>query len=250
MTNFSQKTELKYPAPPLCETSLLWNTESYLNTEHSNHIQQEYLKKIYSESDISLCSANCAIMKFATSNNLTYSAINDLLTLLKFLCPKPNIIPSTIYKLKKFFNDHTIPYTSETYCTKCHQKECQCEQPQSANISNLVSIDIDKSIPRQYQLTGSSSRERVAKLQLPICIMWVHLNLFEYVHVQLYYSRNLFHFSLMNIKMNQAILAVIVELLYTGIQQNYELSTVQDWICIRLKNWNTTNQPMASTPLA
>ena len=123
------------------------DTESYLNTEHCNHIQQEYLKKIYSESDISLCSANCAIMKFATSNNLTYSAINDLLTLLNFLCPKPNI-----YKLKKFFNNHTIPYTSETYCIKCHKIECQCEQPQSANISNLVSIDIDK--PLQAVLCG------------------------------------------------------------------------------------------------
>ena len=131
------------------EMYLQCDTESYLN---SNHIQQEYLKKIYSESDISLCAANCAIMKFATSNHLTYSAINDLLTLLKFLCPKPNIIPSTIYKLKKFFNDHTIPYTSQTYCTKCHQKECQCEQPQSANIGNLVSINIDK--PLQAVLSG------------------------------------------------------------------------------------------------
>ena len=118
-----------------------------------NHMKPEYLEKIYSDSDISLCAANCAIMKFATSNNLTYKAIDDLLHLLKFLCPKPNILPSTIYKLKQFFSDYTVPYTNEKYCTKCKNKgEGKCDQPQSANIGNLVSIDIEK--PLQAVLSG------------------------------------------------------------------------------------------------
>lgn len=117
-------------------------------------MQPEYFNKIYTGSDISLCAANCAIMRFATSHNLTYSAIDDLLHLLNFLCPKPNTIPSTIYKLKKFFKDHEIPHVNQCFCTKCKNihEECECEEVRSTNIGNIVSISIEK--PLQAVLSG------------------------------------------------------------------------------------------------
>ena len=62
----------------------------------------ESFQKIYNGSNISVCGFNCMIMKFANKHNLTYSAIDELLELLNIICPRPNEIPTSIYKLKKF----------------------------------------------------------------------------------------------------------------------------------------------------
>ena len=44
-----------------------------------------------------------AIIDFQVSHKLTYSALNDLLLLVKSLCPAPNNCPRSTYLLKKHF---------------------------------------------------------------------------------------------------------------------------------------------------
>ena len=39
-------------------------------------------------------------MQFATANKLTYSAIEELLKLLQVLCPSPNELPTTLYRIR------------------------------------------------------------------------------------------------------------------------------------------------------
>ena len=51
-------------------------------------------------SDISVCSAICAIMEFLINNKLTYSAIAELQKLLHLLCVSPNKLPRSVYQLK------------------------------------------------------------------------------------------------------------------------------------------------------
>ena len=112
--------------------------------------------KIYDGSALSVCAFNCYVMKFAIKHCLTYKAIDDLLDLLNFLCPKPNRMPSSIYKLQRFFKQHESQTSNKLYCTKCDKlyDDCDCGKPDSANIGHLVNISIDK--PLQAVLSGNN----------------------------------------------------------------------------------------------
>lgn len=116
----------------------------------------EDFRKIYDGSDISVCGFCCYLMKFSIKHSLTYNAIDDLLHLLNILCPKPNLLPSSIYKLKKYFKQHESQTSSKKYCIKCKRlyDDCDCGQADSANIGHLVNIDIDK--PLKAVLSGNN----------------------------------------------------------------------------------------------
>lgn len=57
-------------------------------------------------------------MQYATANKLTYTAIEELLKLLQILCPCPNGLPTTLYKFKKFFQQHSSGF-EQRVCCKC-----------------------------------------------------------------------------------------------------------------------------------
>ena len=111
-----QDPPVLHPSSPTFDESTIaadpdLGKESVPYNDHVTHQLQpdtlekdpESFKKIYDGASISIMSLNCLIMNFSTKHNLTYNAIDDLLDLLKLICPKPNEIPPTIYKLKKFF---------------------------------------------------------------------------------------------------------------------------------------------------
>ena len=58
-------------------------------------------------------------MQFATTNKLTYTAISELIKLLHLICPPQNKLPSSFYKLKKFFKQFNVAFTHQKVCTKC-----------------------------------------------------------------------------------------------------------------------------------
>jgi len=108
-------------------------------------------KKIYDGSDLSICAFNCCIMQLATKHSLTYDAISDILDLFSFACPKPNLVPNSLYKFKKFFNQYKNKSSNDIYCTNCHQlkKNCGCVNPSPGH---LISICIQK--PLESILNG------------------------------------------------------------------------------------------------
>ena len=121
-------------------------------------VQSKHFDKIilYQGSDLSICAFNCLIMKFAIKHNMTYDSIEDLLKLFQFICPKLNPVPSSIYKVKSFFEKYGVgTFSNKSYCTE-HQKlkdDCECEQPDSRKISHLVNVSIEK--PLQAILSGN-----------------------------------------------------------------------------------------------
>ena len=66
----------------------------------------------------SLCGAYCSIMQYVTANKLTYAVIEGLLKLLQVLCPCPNSLPTTLYKLKRFFLQYSSGF-EQCVCRKC-----------------------------------------------------------------------------------------------------------------------------------
>jgi len=60
-------------------------------------------KPLYEGVNITLCGAMCAIIKYSTTNKLTYKAISDLLQLLDLLLSTQNLLPKSFFKFITFF---------------------------------------------------------------------------------------------------------------------------------------------------
>ena len=70
---------------------------------------------LYNGASLSTETSSWAIMQFAISNKLTYSATSELLELIKLHCPAPNSCVRSLYMLKKQFNQQ-----AESECQKFH----------------------------------------------------------------------------------------------------------------------------------
>ena len=81
---------------------------------------------LYNGTDLTAIASVCLIMQFALSNNLTNKAIEDLLKLLNRLLPFPNHLPKSYYKLKKFFDQFSVPYNYSEVCTSCNKCKEDC----------------------------------------------------------------------------------------------------------------------------
>ena len=88
----------------------------------------------------------CAIMQFCMAHKLSYTAIGDLLNLLQLLVPTPNLLPTSVYRFKKFFQRFKIEYTYTNYFSNCDKikEECCCDHP-TCN-SHLAHIPVEKSL--------------------------------------------------------------------------------------------------------
>ena len=93
--------------------------ESLLMEEDS--IPSSMRKPLYPGAAVTVCAAYCAIMIYAISNKLSYTSIESLLKLLRLLCPSSSQLPSSLYKLKKFFQQFTPNYTKQRICPQCER---------------------------------------------------------------------------------------------------------------------------------
>ncbi|XP_064381793.1 uncharacterized protein LOC135330772 [Halichondria panicea] len=104
-------------------------------------------KLLYPGANVTVFEALCAIMQFCTSFKLSYTAIGALLTLLIFISPEQNLIPPTLYKLKRFFERQTPVHSHKKICMTCdaNKEECTCENLHSPT-ADLVHLNITKSV--------------------------------------------------------------------------------------------------------
>ena len=88
-------------------------------------------KPVYRESDITITQCILLILSFCTRQNLTYEAMTDLLSLLRSLCPFPNLIPNSLYEFWKTITENGMPSHTKTHfvCNNCFDNllndECQ-----------------------------------------------------------------------------------------------------------------------------
>lgn len=84
------------------------------------NINYEYLKQpIYSGAGVSVLGAYCSIMQYAITNSLNDVVIGQLLKLLQVLCPKPNLLPKSFYKVKTFFKQFNSKTKVQKVCCVC-----------------------------------------------------------------------------------------------------------------------------------
>ena len=110
-------------------------------------LPEEFLGPLYKGAAISVCATYCAIMEFASSTLLPYSAIEKLLQLLQLLCPPDNRLPTSIYKLKRFFRMFTQEYKKCEFCSCCGEElPCDHRCPPGLKTNVIVSPPLDKSL--------------------------------------------------------------------------------------------------------
>ena len=136
-------------SPPLFQEDDHSEDECYQDTLS---VPAEFLQPLYPGSTTTACGAYCSIMHHAIENKLSYTAIDELLQLLRLLMPNPNNLPSSFYKLKKFFNLFGAEYQKSEYCAECHSqlaKGAVCKAPQckfAYGRGHLVHIPIEKAL--------------------------------------------------------------------------------------------------------
>ena len=115
------------------------------SSSQSNFLCDENLfDPLYPDASITLVGALCAVMKFCIANNLTYTAINELLKLLCILCPQASRLPNSFYKFKKFFQQFSEIDGLQEVCTKCNQTACLCEVQSSHHMAHVVHLSIQR----------------------------------------------------------------------------------------------------------
>ena len=113
-----------------------------------NPISDDMFAPLYPGASITICAAYCAIMTYAIANKLSYSAIENLLKLLHLLCPSSHQIPSSLYMLKKFFQQYTSSYEKKRVCPSCHcvlKKGETCPRSHGQN-GHMIHVPIEKAL--------------------------------------------------------------------------------------------------------
>ena len=74
---------------------------------------------IYHNSKIYLVTSLLLVMSFALKHNLTDAALKDLLQLISYFVPTPNICITSLYAFKKFFHSTQLRTNRVYYCKVC-----------------------------------------------------------------------------------------------------------------------------------
>ena len=135
-------------------------------SHYDSSFESQIFEPVYPGAAITVCGAFCAIMQFCTANKLSYAAITDLLKLLALLCPAPNMLPTSLYMLKKFFNQFRPHHHYKKICLKCQSSECSNSDhlSDSNNTADVVHLDIQKAL--QKVISGKTHK----KIHDLICI--------------------------------------------------------------------------------
>ena len=94
---------------------------------------------------VSICAAYCAITSFAVKNKLSYASIENLLKLLQILCPASSQLPTSHYKLRKFFQNFTSSYDKQHMCAECERTSSN-EHSCHGKDGYLIQVPVEKAL--------------------------------------------------------------------------------------------------------
>ena len=90
------------------------------NTLEFDQLDSTLFEPLYNGADVSVCGAYSAIMEYALSFRLPNTGVEGLLHLLQLLCPSSSKLPTSVYKLHKFFRQFSSRPSKTQLCDQCH----------------------------------------------------------------------------------------------------------------------------------
>ena len=110
----------------------IWSEDDLLNsdseseqeserTDLNGQISDEDFNKlpIYEGTQLTLGESILLIMTFALTHNLTGKAFSDFLDVIRLHCKESNLLPSTVYELKQWYQGLKIAPLKHYYCGEC-----------------------------------------------------------------------------------------------------------------------------------
>ena len=97
------------------------NESSFLGIDEDITFDTESVadQPLYEGSTLFESASGILILQNKMKHNLTLEAVKDLLMLIKLHCPSPNNCISSVYYLKKFFDDLQYPIIHHHVCNNC-----------------------------------------------------------------------------------------------------------------------------------
>ena len=151
---------LLYTSPLLTSPTISSPSESdYFTTsyepESQNNMDQpsdDVLNaSLYHNASISLVTSLLLIMSFALKHNLTDAALQDLLQLISYFIPKPNICVTSLHSFKKTFNATQLKSTCFHYCKSSLENMLTLQCPLCGTDQDSKSYFISLCIKEQLQ---------------------------------------------------------------------------------------------------
>ena len=111
---------------------------------------KEPFQPLYENASVSVCGAYSAVMQLASRHKLSMSAIDDLLALLRLVCPEPNHLPSSLYKFRQYFQQFKGGYKKQVLCSGCHsplatsKSKCSATECSDTKPSYLIHLPLQK----------------------------------------------------------------------------------------------------------
>ena len=113
---------------------------------------------LYNGTKISVLQYHSIILQYSLKHCLSKTAVNDLLTFIADLLPRPNKAARSIYRHEKFFSvfEKQSFIEKHQFCTLCHhlfdETETLCPNECISTIENFLICDIESQI--QSALSG------------------------------------------------------------------------------------------------
>ena len=129
------------------------DANSYLTDDNDAcGVNSDIEEPLYSGADISVCGAYCAIMHLKSKCHLSFSTIDELLKLLKMICPQNNKLPSSVYILRKFFSQFESLKKKTIFCSNCHEIiDGKCCNTDCVKRNGEPDVLIHLNLPKQFR---------------------------------------------------------------------------------------------------
>ena len=114
-----------------------------------SELDQRFLEPLFAGANINVLTTYCIIMQFAYKYKLSYKALQGLIHLLHSICPTPNALPTSLYKLKIFFQQFSAGYKDQKVCSICsipYEDKCSTCTAESLHPGHVIHMPLVKSL--------------------------------------------------------------------------------------------------------
>ena len=114
-----------------------------------SELDQRLLEPLFAGANINVLTTYCIIMQFAYKYKLSYKALQGLIHLLHSICPTPNALPTSLYKLKIFFQQFSAGYKDQKVCSTCsipYEDKCSTCTAESLHPGHVIHMPLVKSL--------------------------------------------------------------------------------------------------------
>ena len=140
---------------------------------NESELDPRFLEPLFAGANINVLMTYCIIMQYAYKYKLSYKALQGLIHLLLAICPTPNALPTSLYKLKKFFKQFSAGFKDQKICSTCsvpYADKCSTCAAESLHPGHVIHMHVVKSLQSVVSRKLQISLQLVS-MQCTLCVI-------------------------------------------------------------------------------